>query len=83
MSPFVLRRKLQKKAKRRRYRRCPLCDGRTKCYVTTWSNFDPKQDIDNGWVLVNRCQNKECKFKAEIKWSGSGDGIGRRIPDGK
>lgn len=69
MSPAVKRRKLQKKAKRKRYRKCPKCEGRTVCRVMTRFNFDPRQDVDDDYVLVQQCETTRlmCGFRQEIK----------------
>lgn len=68
MSPEVLRRKLQKKAKHKPYRKCPACGGRMTCRVMRGGA---------GWRLFKVC---DCGHGEELFWSGGG--TGRHIPDG-
>lgn len=71
MTPATLRRKLQKKAKRKPYRKCPECGGRTVCRVGSAFNL-LNRDIDDEYVLVQRCP--DCRFTKELFWSGGGTG---------
>ncbi len=66
MSPEVLRRKLQKRAKHKPFRKCPQCGGRTRCRVVNHASFYPKLDRDEGYVLAQRCENKLCGFSKDI-----------------
>jgi hypothetical protein len=85
MSPRVLRRKLQKKAKHKPYRRCPKCGGRMVCRLIEGDH--------DGWHLWKYCgelyflhnyvsaENARCRPTAdgcghceELFWSGGGTG---------
>lgn len=79
MSPDVLRRKLQKKAKRKPYRKCPACGGRLRCRVRYESTHTR---IKGEYVLEAVCVSGYlgCGYEKRLSWSG--DGIGRRIPHG-
>ncbi len=58
MTPKTLRRKLQKKAKRKRMRRCPLCSCRTvRCVVRLDACY---------WV----CPVRRCRWTLELPWTG-------------
>ena len=69
MSPDVLRRKLQKKAKRKRFRKCPACGGRLCCRVR--QTVDPSRNEDDD-VIRCECEDRtRCKFFKEINWMGT------------
>lgn len=78
----TLRRKLQKKAKHKPYRKCPKCGARCELKL-----YDV-DDLGNylGWILVKSCRNivKEdgvtmrCGYNQELFWTGGG--TGRHIP---
>lgn len=65
MTPDVLRRKLQKKAKRNRWGICPVCDRRTRKSVS-------QAYADQEWrpVLIEQCKNNKCDFRRELGWTG-------------
>jgi hypothetical protein len=61
MTPRTLRRKLQKKATHKKYRKCPACGGRSTCRVCKQDGFR--------WKLIQRCR---CGHVGELTWSGGG-----------
>ena len=73
MSPDVLHRKLQKKAKRKRFRKCPQCGGRTRVRLQSrWFRHYLESDAQAATggkdVLLQVCNEwMGCGYKKEIK----------------
>jgi hypothetical protein len=76
MSPAVLRRKLQKKSKRRRYARCSACSGRAVCRFRDQGSFVCGAILSRPSV-IKACD--DCGLVVDLA-DRSGGGIGRRIP---
>ena len=69
MSPDVLHRKLQKKKKRKQYRKCPKCGYRMAVRL--------RWNADDGEYLEAECSrwpsgDGGCGFTKKLSWSGGG-----------
>lgn len=82
MTPRTLRRKLQKKAKHKPFRKCPRCGARMTCELLEgWKAYAAvvgRPIGDDDWLLFKCCS--ECSYDEELFWSGGG--TGRHIPHG-
>ena len=83
MGPLVLRRKLQKKKKRKTYRKCPQCGRRSECFLYTGKINPNNEEMCEFQVeLWQECRVRYdlggCGFKQRLFWSGGESG--RRIP---
>lgn len=82
VSQDVVRRKCQKKAKRRPFGRCPVCQGRTiKRVAHSEAEGYHVLKTCQGWVqdLVGRFRS--CEFQKRMYWSGGGKADTHAGPD--
>lgn len=87
VSQHTLRRKLQKKAKKKPYRKCQKCGGRMICELRNkpvltasgkneWVRGKLTVWLDS-WRLFKVCSELKCRHREELFWSDGG--IGRHL----